>query len=58
MGRGAAVFLTYMAFVVSRTAVVMAPFLVVLLGWRQFGWKGVITTCIAGALVAAGLLAS
>jgi O-antigen ligase len=41
-------FLAYLAFVVtSRTAVVIAPFLVVLLGWREFGWRGVVTACIA-----------
>ena len=55
----AVLFLAYLAFVVtSRTAVAIAPLLVVLLGWRQFGWKGVMTACIAGAVVAAGLWAS
>jgi O-antigen ligase len=55
----AVLFLTYLAFVVtSRTAIGVVPFLVVLLGWRQFGWKGVMIASIAGAVVAAGLWAS
>ena len=44
--------------VTSRAAIVVAPVLLVLPGWRQFGWKGVMTTCIAGPVVAAGLWAT
>ena len=55
----AVLFLAYMAFVVvSRTAIIVAPFLVVLLGWRQSGWKGAVAACVAGAVLAAGLWAS
>jgi len=52
-------FLAYLVFVVtSRAAIAVAPVLLVLLGWRQFGWKGVMTACIAGPVVAAGLWAT
>jgi O-antigen ligase len=55
----AVLFLAYLAFVVrSRAAIGVAPFLGVLLGWRQFGWKGIMTACIAGAVLAAGLWAT
>jgi O-antigen ligase len=55
----ALLFLTYLAFVVrSRAAIGVAPFLAVLLGWRQFGWKGVMTACIVGAVLTGGLWAS
>ena len=55
----AVLFLAYLAFVVrSRAAIGVAPFLVVLLGWRQFRWQGVMTACIAGAVLAAGLWAA
>ncbi len=55
----AVLFLANMVFVVtSRADIGVAAFLVVLLGWRQFGWKGAVTACIAGVLLAAGLWAS
>ena len=55
----ALLFLTFLAFVVrSRAAIGVAPFLAVPLGWRQFGWKGVMTVCIVGAVLTAGLWAS
>jgi O-antigen ligase len=55
----AVLFLAYMTFAVrSRAAIAVAPFLVMLLGWRLFGWKGVITICLAGPVVAAGLWAT
>ncbi len=45
----AVLFLTYMAFVVtSRADLGVAALLAVLLSWRQFGWKGAVTACIAG----------
>lgn len=55
----ATLFLAYMTFVVtSRADLAVAAFLIVLLGWRQFGWKGAVTACIAGVVLAAGLWAS
>lgn len=55
----AILFLAYMAFVVaSRADLGVAAFLLLLLGWRQFGWKGAVTACIAGVVIAAGLWAS
>ena len=53
----AVLFLANIAFVVTgRTALLVAPVLVVLLGWRQFRWKGVfgaaILFCIFGAAAA------
>jgi len=55
----AVLFLTYLAFVVtSRAAIGVVPFLVVLLGWRQFGWKGILVASCSGAVVSAGLWVS
>ena len=55
----AALFLAYLAFIVrSRAAIGVTPFLGVLLGWRQFRWKGLMIACIAGVVVAAGLWAT
>ena len=55
----AALFLAYLAFIVrSRAAIGVTPFLGALLGWRQFRWKGLMTACIAGVVVAAGLWAT
>jgi hypothetical protein len=49
-------FLANMTFVVtSRTALGVVPFLVLLLGWRQFGWKGAVIACMAGAVLALGV---
>jgi O-antigen ligase len=43
----AAMFLANIGFVVtSRTTLVVAPFLIVTLGWRQLGWKGVLVACV------------
>jgi hypothetical protein len=41
--------------VTSRTALVVAPLLILLLGWRQFGWKGAVIACTAGAVLALGV---
>jgi len=55
----AALFLANLLFVAaSRADMVVVPFLVVLLGWRQFRWKGAIVACIAGGIMAAGLWTS
>jgi len=40
--------------VASRTALLVAPVLLLLLGWRQFGWKGLLGTVLLGAAIAAG----
>jgi len=37
----------------GRTALVVMPVLLVLFGWRQLGWKGVLGAAIAGVAVAA-----
>jgi len=56
----AALFLANFAFVViSRAAVVVAPVLAVLLGWRLFRWKGILGACVLAAVIGtAALLAS
>jgi O-antigen ligase len=42
----------------GRTSLVVAPVLLLLLGWRAFGWKGlsaaVLLGCVVGALVSVG----
>jgi O-antigen ligase len=54
-----ALFVANLVFVaVSRADVIVAPFLVVLLGWRQFGWKGATIALMAGSILAAGALTS
>jgi hypothetical protein len=51
----AALFIADMVFVaISRGEVVVVPFLILLLGWRQFGWKGALIACTAGVILAAG----
>lgn len=37
--------------VTSRTALLVAPVLLLLLGWREFGWKGLLSTGLAGVVV-------
>jgi hypothetical protein len=55
----AAAFFAYLLFVVSnRAAIAVAPVLLLLLSWRQYGWKGAMIACIAGPLFAAGLWAT
>jgi O-antigen ligase len=55
----AMLFVAYLAFVVrSRAAIGVAPLLVLLLGWRLFRWKGLVTACIAGLVLAIGLWAT
>ena len=55
----AALFLANMVFVaISRAEVAVAPFLILLLGWRQFGWRGTVIACAAAAILAAGAWAS
>jgi O-antigen ligase len=50
----AALFLANLVFVaVSRADVVVIPVLVVLLGWRWFGFKGAICACVAAGILAA-----
>jgi O-antigen ligase len=48
----AALFLANIFFVVSsRTSFVVAPVLLLLLGWRQFGWRGAVGAGLLGVLV-------
>jgi O-antigen ligase len=55
----AVLFLANLVFVAaSRADILVAPFLIVLLGWRQFQWKGAVIACVAGAILAAGSWAS
>jgi O-antigen ligase len=50
----AALFLADLVFVaISRADVVVIPVLVVLLGWRWFGFKGAISACVAAGIFAA-----
>jgi O-antigen ligase len=52
----AALFLANIAFVItSRTVLVVAPFLAVVLGWRQLRALGVVAALLTGVAVAAGL---
>ena len=52
----AALFVVNIAFVAtSRTVLLVAPVLIVLLGWRQFGWRGAVVACLIGGAVS-GLL--
>ncbi len=45
-------FLANIFFVVtSRTALLVAPVLLLILGWREFGWKGLLGTGLAGVVV-------
>jgi O-antigen ligase len=45
-------FLANIFFVVtSRTALLVAPVLLLILGWREFGWKGLLGTGLAGVIV-------
>jgi O-antigen ligase len=55
----AILFLAYLMFIVtSRAAIAVAPVLLVLLGWRRFGWKGVMTACITVPVLATALWAT
>jgi O-antigen ligase len=50
----AALFLANIAFVATgRTALLIAPVLALLLGWRQFGWKGLIGASVLFSILAA-----
>jgi O-antigen ligase len=50
----AGLFLASLVFVAaSRGDLMVLPLLVVLLGWRQFRWRGVIAACIAAGILAA-----
>jgi O-antigen ligase len=52
----ACLFLANIGFVtISRTALVVAPALLLLLGWREFGWKGLLGAGVLGGALAAGL---
>jgi O-antigen ligase len=47
-------FLADISFIVtSRTALVVAPVLLILLGWREFGWKGLVGAGLLGSIVGA-----
>lgn len=49
---GAALFLANIFFVVSsRTALVVVPALLLLLGWQEFRWKGLVGAALLGAVV-------
>jgi O-antigen ligase len=63
-GRAAATIMLVLAFIflanvvyvaASRAMLVVLPFLLVLLGWRRFGWRGSATVMFAGILL--GILA-
>jgi O-antigen ligase len=50
----AALFLANLVFVaISRADVVVIPVLVIILGWRWFGFKGAIVACITACILAA-----
>ena len=52
----AVVFLANIFFVVgSRTALVVAPVLLLLLSWREFGWRGLIGACLLGSIVSGAI---
>ena len=52
----AALFLANMTFVVSgRTALGVLLFLLLLFGWRRFGWKGMLIGFVVGAVLAPGI---
>jgi O-antigen ligase len=51
----AALFLVNLIFVAtSRADAMVAPVLIILLGWRWLKWKGAILACIAAAILATG----
>jgi O-antigen ligase len=51
-----ALFLVNFAFVTSsRIALVIAPLLLVLLGWRVFGWKGAFSALLLASMVGSGM---
>jgi O-antigen ligase len=48
----AGLFLANIVFVAAaRTTLLVAPVLVLLLGWRQFGWKGLLGAALLGCIV-------
>ncbi len=52
----AAVFLANIFFVITgRTTLLVAPVLLLLLGWRQFRWKGVLGAAVLGCIVGAAV---
>jgi len=52
----AVLFLANIFFIVgSRTALVVAPVLLLLLGWREFGWKGLVGAGLLGSMVGAAI---
>jgi O-antigen ligase len=49
----AALFIGNMVFVaLGRAEVAVAPFLILVLGWRLFGWKGAVIACTAAVILA------
>jgi O-antigen ligase len=52
----AVLFLVNIAFVATgRTVLLVAPVLALLLGWRQFRWKGLLAAALLGGIVGAAL---
>jgi O-antigen ligase len=52
----AALFLASILFVaISRADIIVLPILVVLLGWRWWGWQGAIFACVAAGVLAAAI---
>ena len=52
----AALFLANIMFIApGRSALVVIPLLLVLFGFRQYGWNGVLGACVAGAILCAGV---
>jgi O-antigen ligase len=59
LGMLAALFLANLVFVaMSRADMLVAPVLILILGWRQLRWKGIVIACVAGACLAAGAWSS
>jgi hypothetical protein len=42
----------------GRTAIVVMPLLLIIFGFRYFGWKGVLTACLAAVVIAAAAWAA
>jgi O-antigen ligase len=52
----ALLFLANITFVAtSRVTLLVAPVLALLLGWRQFGWKGILVACLLASCIAGAL---
>jgi O-antigen ligase len=54
LGVLAVLFLANLVFVaMSRADMLVAPVLLLVLGWRQWHWKGIVIACVAGSVLAA-----